>query len=184
MPRIRASIIMVAILAFALATAIACGSKKTEETPKTAATAAATAAASATAAPKTAANAPGSGSAGALPGITTATFKQAICQDYRSLASNVPGAAGPATGGSPAGLDAAAVQTTFRQMVDAAPAELKPDFTAMAKYFGEYTVAMSRAGGDIMKLAQDPQFMQTMEAGAAEMEKASKNIEAWQKKNC
>lgn len=184
MPRSRISIILIAILTLALGASIACGSKKTEETPKTASTAAATAAASATAVPKTAPSTQGlPGGAGVL-GITSATFKQAICNDYRSLASSVPGAAGPPTGAPAASMDATAMQATFRQMVDAAPPELKPDFTVMAKFFGEYTAAMSRAGGDMMKLAQDAQFMQTMQNGSTEMEKAGANVEAWQKKNC
>lgn len=183
MLRSRTSMIVIALLTLLLGASIACASKKTEEPPKTAATA--TAAASATAAPKTAATTAATAAPKAgVPAITSATFKQAICTDYRSMASQVPGAAGPPTSSSSAPLDVAGTQAVFKQMVDAAPPELKPDFTVMAKFFGEYTAAMSRAGGDMMKLAQDAQFMQTMQNGTAEMEKAGANVEAWQKKNC
>jgi hypothetical protein len=178
--------IAIALLTLALGASVACGSKKAEEAPKAAATAAGSTAASATAAPKAAATAAAStqGIPGGAPAITSATFAKAICNDYKGLASGVPGAAGPPTSPSAANLDATATQTVFKQMVEAAPPELKPDFTVMAKYFGDYSAAMSRAGGDMMKLAQDAQFMAAMQNGTADIEKATKNIEAWQAKNC
>lgn len=180
MRRSRISMILTAILVLALGASIACSGKKTEETPKAAAT---TAAASATAAPKTATTtAPATGAGG----ITTANLVKAMCDNWKSVGAQVRGGmpAGAPTGAPAGAPNLNTVEVAMKQMVDAAPPEIKPDFAVLAKFFGEYSAAMTRAGGDMMKLAQDAQFMKTMESGTVDVEKAGKNIDTWAQKNC
>jgi hypothetical protein len=69
-------------------------------------------------------------------------------------------------------------------MVDTAPAEIRPDFQVIAKFWGDYTAAMTRANGDFAKLAQDAEFMKMMETGSTTVAAAGKNIDAWTQKNC
>ena len=89
MPHIRPSMILGAGLALVLVASIACGSKKTEETPKTAATTAA-----ATAAPKTAATtaaATAVAKTGGGAGLPAGSVAAAICGNWKTMAAMGPG---------------------------------------------------------------------------------------------
>jgi hypothetical protein len=184
MPRMT-SMVLGAGLALTLVASIACGSKKTEETPKASTTTvAATATAKAAAATAAATAAAKAGGGAGLPAGSVAA---AICSNWKTVAAAGPGMGMPSgapTGAMPTMPNLAGSEAMMKQMVDNAPNELKADFAVFAKYFTEYSAAMTRANGDFMKLAQDPAFVKMMESGTTEVEAAAKNIETWTTKNC
>lgn len=195
MPRMT-SMVLGAGLALTLVASIACGSKKAEETPKTASTTVAatatTKAAAATAAATAAAKTGGGAGVAVGAALSPAQFKEAMCGSVKPLVGK---SGAPATG-APTGMPQMPAnmptEAMLKQMVDNAPPELKADFAVFAKYQGEflnaYNAAMTRAGGDMMKLAMemanDPALMKAMEGGGADVAKASANIDAWITKNC
>lgn len=175
MTRSRISMLLIGALALTLvlaAAAAACSGKKEE--PKPAATATATSAA--TAAPEQGAGAP----------LGAGNVVAALCGNWAGVTASARSMAGPPAG---AATDMRTTMTNLDQslktMVASAPAEIRPDFQVMAKYWGDFAAIMTKANFDLMKAAQDPDFVKLAEGSAtADVEKASKNIDAWVAKNC
>lgn len=178
---------LILITLLGLVAAACSGAKATPEATNAARTTASptvtATAAVATAASGSTANAAQGAAAGAA---AAAALNGKFCADWTQGSSKAPPVGGaPAPGAVPADFKAS-VETTaafMKTLADGAPAEVKPDFQVLSKFWGDYATVMARNNFDFMRAATDPGF-QAVATGGEGVQKANANIQAWMAKNC
>jgi hypothetical protein len=79
-----------------------------------------------------------------------------------------------------------ALDRNLKTFVSQAPAEIRPDFEVLAKFWSDYAAIMARANYDFLQLAQDPEFQRLATAASADasLQQATTNIQNWVQRNC
>lgn len=100
-------------------------------------------------------------------------------------AVNVGAAYASALQNSGGGTDYTKLADGLRAARDAAPSEIKGDFSVLFDAELPFLQAMAKANGNYVALAQDPNFQAAAEKlGSAAVQKASANISAWFTSHC
>jgi hypothetical protein len=172
----------ISLLCFSALMLMACGSKPSPH-GSTSATVAPTIAA--TTQSSSASNAASGAAAGAA---AAAALNGKFCSDWKQGSAKTPplgGASAAPVAAPPADLKASTETTAafMKALADQAPAEVKPDFLVLSKFWVDYAALMARNNYDFMRLATDPDF-EKVTSGSASMEKAQTNIQAWVAKSC
>jgi hypothetical protein len=181
------AILATTLLLLLTAVFTACGGDDEEDTTPTAATAAPAATQAATAPAKATSAASSGGGGGAGGGAVFA----AMCSEWQNVQSQTTAFSGPPAGGTmpqPGDLRTSmeALDRNLKTFVSQAPAEVRPDFEVLAKFWAEFAAIMARANYDFLSLAQDPEFQRLATAAGSDaaLEQATTNIQNWVQRNC
>lgn len=113
--------------------------------------------------------------ASAAAGFTT------VCGGREGVAVGAAGASAQQSGS----VDFSSVAEGLRRARDAAPSEIKGDFTVFVEAATPFFEAMAKANGNYMSAAQDPAFQAAAEKlGSDEVQTASQNINNWFAEHC